>query len=149
MKECVDEFIVSADRNALIAVVEVVVVENHANRQPLDDESRQLRTFPSPLLFGVAFDELFVNVVTNQHLCLLFKIARFGCSFALHLGHCFCLLLVQFGKRLVGSGNAPHLIKGVHVERQVIQLALIISHGRIGVAVEWNDGVDEVPHLFI
>ena len=128
MKECVDEFVVSADGNALIAVIEVVVVENHADRKALDDESRQLRTFPSPLLFGVAW---------------------FGCSFALHLGHGFCLLLVQFGKRLVGSGNAPHLVKGVHVEREVIQLALIIGHGRIGVAVEWNDGVDEVPHLFI
>ena len=51
--------------------------------------------------------------------------------------------------RLFGCGDAPHLVEGVHVEGQVVELALVVGHGGVGVAVELDDGVHEVPHLFV
>jgi len=37
-------------------------------------------------------------------------------------------------------------VEGVHVERQVVELSVIVGNGRIGVAVEGDDGVHEVPY---
>ena len=51
--------------------------------------------------------------------------------------------------RLLGCGDAPHLVEGVHVEGQVVELALVVGHGGVGVAVKLNDGVHEVPHLLV
>ena len=45
--------------------------------------------------------------------------------------------------------HAPHLIECVHIERQIIELALIVGYGRVGVAVELHQRVDELPHPFI
>src|SRR5699024_7532087 len=42
--------------------------------------------------------------------------------------------------------DAPHLVEGVHVEGQVVQLALIVGHRGVGVAVEGGETVDIVPH---
>ena len=50
---------------------------------------------------------------------------------------------------LLGGGYSPHLIEGVHVEGQVVELALVVGHGGVGVAVELDDGVNEVPHLLV
>ena len=35
------------------------------------------------------------------------------------------------------------------MERQIIEFAFVVCHRRVGVAVELNDRVNEVPHLFI
>lgn len=58
-------------------------------------------------------------------------------------------LLIYLRLCLLRSGYAPHLVEGVHVERQVIELALVISHWRIGITIELYDGVDELPHLLV
>ena len=50
---------------------------------------------------------------------------------------------------LLRSCHAPHLIEGVHIERQVVELALVVGYRRVGVSVELHDGVDEVPYLFV
>ena len=58
-------------------------------------------------------------------------------------------LLADFGLGLGGGDDAPHLIEGVHVKGQVVQLALVVGHGGIGVAVELGIAVDIVPHGFV
>lgn len=71
----VDECIVSPTLGyALVAVVEIVVVEGEAEGQPLDDESRQLGGGTAPLLFGIPLDESLVNVAPAQCECLLLKV---------------------------------------------------------------------------
>ena len=50
-----DKFVVSAARYSLISIIEIVVVVGEPQRKTTDDKSRQLRTFPPPLLFGISF----------------------------------------------------------------------------------------------
>ncbi len=69
------EAVVSADGYALVEVVEVVVVEGHAHGQSLDYEGGELGAGAPPLLFGVAFDELLVDVAAYEAEGLLFEVA--------------------------------------------------------------------------
>ena len=46
-------------------------------------------------------------------------------------------------------GHPPHLVEGVHVERQIIELAFVIGYGGVGVAVELYDVVDKIPYLTV
>ena len=48
-EQAVDEPVVTADGNALVLVVEVVVVEYEAHRESLDDERRQVLAAAAPL----------------------------------------------------------------------------------------------------
>ena len=41
----------------------------------------------------------------------------------------------------------PHLGEGVHVERHVVHLALVVGHGRVDVVVELCEAVHVVPHV--
>ena len=66
IEQGVDEEVVSALRDALVGVVEVVVVEGEPQRQAADDECRQFGCRPSPLLFGLSLDELFVDVASAE-----------------------------------------------------------------------------------
>ena len=66
------QHIISADGNPLVFVIKIVIVENQTHGQPLDDESRKLCTFPSPLLLGITFYQFLVNVLADKHLRLLF-----------------------------------------------------------------------------
>ena len=38
---------------------------------------------------------------------------------------------------------------GVHIERQIIELALIVSYWRVGIAVKLYNRVHEIPHFLI
>ena len=69
----------------MIRVVEIVVVVGKAKRETLDDERREFGGFATPLLFGVAFDEFFVDVGTYEFKGLLLKVfgLDFGVLFAL------------------------------------------------------------------
>ena len=58
-------------------------------------------------------------------------------------------LLLNFGLRLGGGDHTPHLIEGIHVEGQVVQLALIVGHRGVGVAVEGGKPVHIVPHSLV
>jgi len=133
----------------LVLVVEVVVVEDKADGQAFDDEGGEIGALPTPLLLGVFLDQFLVNILTYQHLCLLFEIAGLSNTIGLHLGNGLGFLLVDLGLRLLGCGDAPHLVEGVHVEGQVVELALVVGHGGVGVAVELDDGVHEVPYLLV
>lgn len=140
----VDECIVSPTLGyALVAVVEIVVVEGEAEGQPLDDESRQLGGGTAPLLFGIPLDESLVNVASAQCECLLLKVG----------GLCdvgkLAALLVYFGLCLGRSAHAPQLVEGVHVEGQVIELALIAGQGGVDKVVELGKLVDILPHLAV
>ena len=131
----------------MVFVVEVVVVEDKADGQALDDESGEIGALPTPLLFCIFLNQFLVDVLTYQHLCLLFQVPRLCNTVCLHLGNRLGFLLVDLGLCLLGGGYSPHLIEGVHVEGEVVELALVVGHGGVGVAVELNDGVHEVPHL--
>ena len=97
---------------------------------------------------------MFVDVLSHEQHCLFLQIVRFvGKSFLFVFP---CQLLLEFRSlflnllcRLLRCRHAPHLIERVHVERQVIQLSLVVCHGGIGIAIEWHDGVHEIPHLFV
>ena len=54
-------------------------------------------------------------------------------------------MLFNFGLGLLRCGDAPHLVEGVHIERQIIELAMIVGDGAVGVSVKGHDGVYEVP----
>ena len=49
----------------------------------------------------------------------------------------------------LGGGDSPHLVEGVHVERQVVELSLVVGYGGVGVAVEFHEGVHEVPYFAV
>ena len=125
--------------DALIQGVEVVVVKGQAHRQALDDKGGQLGAGAPPLLFGVALDELFVDIDTHQVDGLLLEVFRLG-------GEVGGALLANFCLRLGGGDDAPHLVEGVHIKGQIVQLALVVGNGGIGVAVELGIAVDIIPH---
>ena len=132
---------IAADGNALIQGVKVVVVKGQPHRQTLDDKSRQVLAVAAPLLFGVALDELFINVAAYKGDGLLLKVLRL-------VGDLTALLL-NFGGCLLRRYNAPHLIEGVHIEGQRIQLTLIVGNGRVCKAVKLGKPGDVAPDLFV
>ena len=130
---------IAAIGDALIQRVEIVVVVGKADRQAFDDESRQFGAGAAPLLAGVAFDELFVDVRAHQTDGLLLKIFRVGDAR-------FPLLLLDLCLGLGGGHHTPHLIEGVHIEGQIVDLAVIVGNGAVGVAVELRKLVHILPH---
>ncbi len=147
-EQAVSQTVVSSLRNPLIEVVEVVVVKCETHGQSADDECRQLCARTSPLLLGVAFYQLFVDVAAYQRKGLLLKVAGLGDAILFHLPAGIGPLLLQPGKHFGGSAHAPYLIECVHVERQVVQTAVGGGgHRRVCVAVERHDGVDKLPNL--
>ena len=71
VQQSLDQYIVSADRNTLVFIIEIVVVEHQADRQTFDDECRKFRTFSSPLFFGVSLDQCLVDIFSNEKLGLI------------------------------------------------------------------------------
>ena len=89
-----DEAVVASVRDALIGIVEVIVVESEAERKPLDDEGRQFGSGTSPLLFGISFHQILVDVIATQSEGLLLQIAGLadvgvGGALFLQFGLCF------------------------------------------------------------
>ena len=128
--------------DALIAGIEVVVVVGEAHRQTPDDEGRQLRAGTAPLLLGVALHQLFIDVTPHQTDGLLLQIPRLAVTGGR-------LLAAYLLPRLLRRDDTPHLVEGVHVEGQVIQLAPVVGDGAVGKAVEAGKAVDVGPHLLI
>ena len=138
-----DHLGVAAHGDALVAVVEVVVVKGEAEGQTADDEGRQLGGGTSPLLLGIALDEAFVDVASAELERLLLQVGRLadvGIACPFLLDACPCL---------VGGTDAPELVEGVHVERQVVELAAVGRQGRVGEAVELHEPVHVVPHAAV
>ena len=90
---------VAADGDALIQRVEIVVVKGQPHRQALDDKSRQVLAVAAPLLFGVALDELLINVAAYKGDGLLLKVLR--------LVGDLTTLLLNFGGCLLRCDDAP------------------------------------------
>ena len=149
LQQSVDEAVVASHGNALVEVVEIVVVVDQPHRQSLDDEGGQLGALAPPLLLGVALDEALVDVAADERESLLLEVARLGGSLGAHLGQGLGALLLDLGCGLLGCYHAPHLVERVHVERQVVEPSLVVGHGRVGVSVEGHDAVDKVPHALV
>ena len=80
---------------------------------------------------------------------MFFQIAGFLDAGAKHGSLGIRPLLFDFGPRLLRSRNTPHLVEGVHIEGKVVQFPLVIGDGRIRVPVERNEGIHEIPDLFV
>ena len=136
-----DHLRVAADGDALIQGIKVVVVKRQAHGQALDDEGGQIFAVASPLLFGVALDELLVDVAADEGDGLFFEILRL-------VGDLLALLL-DLGGGFLRRHDAPHLVEGVHVKGQRIELALVVGNGRVREAVELCKPGDVVPDFFV
>ena len=132
---------VAADGNALVQGVEIVVVKGQAHGQALDNKGGQVFAVAAPLLFGVALDELFVDVAANQGDGLLFQILR--------LVGDFLALLFDLGGSLLRRHNAPHFVKGVHVEGQRVEFALVVGDRRVRKTVKLCELSNIVPDFFV
>lgn len=124
----------------LVRVVEVVVVEGEAKRQPLDQEGGQLVAGPAPLLFGVALDEDFVQVGADHLQGLFLQVLRGA------LG-AFLPLAGQLGLGFFRGVHAPDLLEGVHVEGEVVKAALVAGHGHVDIIVHGAESLDVGPDL--
>ena len=123
-QQSVGQYVVTSLGNALIAVVEVVVVECQTHRQAADDECRQRAAWASPLLLGISFYEEVENVAPHERKCLLLEVARLGNSFGSHAGCSLGALTVYFGHSLCRSRRTPQPVEGVHVEWQIVEPAI-------------------------
>ena len=101
---------VAALRDALVAVVEIIVVVRETQGQPLDDERGQIFAGFAPLFFGVALDEFFEHVAPDEFQPLFLEIFRL-------YDVQFFDLRVDLFPRLARRDHAPHFRKRVHVER--------------------------------
>lgn len=90
-----------------------------------------------PTVFGVTFHEPFVDVDADQRDGLFFEVPGLRNA-------CFVTLTVDHLRCLGGRGNAPHGVKSVHVERQVVELALVVGHRGVDVVVEFDEAVHEL-----
>ncbi len=133
---------ISADRYALIAVVEIVVVKGESARQTLYYERGQVFAISAPLLFGVTFDEFGIYVRSDEFQCLFFEVFRLVYAE-------ICHLFGDFGARFVGCDNTPQLAERVHIERQIVQFAFVVCNRRVYIVVEIGKFVDKIPHFLV
>ena len=128
-------------RDALVAVVEVVVVIGEADRQALDDEGRKLRAVSSPLFLRVAFDQFGVDGTADEADGLLFEVLRLAGDLR--------PLLVEDFHGLGRRGDVEHLREGVHVEGHVVHLALVVGDRGVDEVVELRKLVHIVPDVLV
>ena len=136
-----DHLGVAAHGDALVAVVEVVVVVGEAAGEALDDARGQVAAVAAPLLLGVALHERLEDVAAHEGQRLLLKVLRLADVLGGHLLGDLCLGVCR-------RDNArPHLGKGVHVERHVVHVAVEVGDRRVDVVVELGEAVDVVPDV--
>lgn len=141
VEQCFDQLIVAANGDALIAVIEVVVVKRIADRQTLDDECRQLRAAAAPLLLRVALDELRVDIRADERDGLLLEVLRLALD---------CLALLRddcLGLRR--RHDVPELAERVHIEWQIVEMTLIVRHRRVDEVIKGDESVDIRPDILI
>ena len=141
IQESLNKLVVSSLRHTLVGVVEIVVVVDKPHGQSLDDKSRQVNKFPTPLLLGVAFYQSLIDIASHEHQRLFFKVARFAHSLSLQFLYYLLSLFLNLCLCLLRSCYAPHLVKGVHIERQIIEFA------RITIKLHYR--IYKVPNFFI
>ena len=136
-----DHLGVAAHGDALIAVVEVVVVVGEAAGETLDDACGQILAVAAPLLFGVAFHERLEDVAADERQRLLLEVRGLADVLGGHL-------LGDLGLGIGRCDDArPHLGEGVHVEGHVVHVAVEVGDRRVDVVVELGKAVDVVPDV--
>ena len=132
---------ISACRYPLVQGIVIIVVECKSHRKPFYDERRKLSAVSAPLLLRVALYKLFVYIAADKADRLFFQVLRL----AFYLGSLLRYLLHGLFRR----DHAPHLIEGIHVKGQGVELSPVVRHGRIGKSVERRELLQIVPHLFV
>lgn len=128
---------VASDRDALIAVAEVVVVVGQADREAFEDTGRKFARGASPLFGRISFDKDFVDLPSDL-----------GEAPLLHVGG----VLDRFpdlGKLRLGFGwgtDTPDLLKGHQIDREGIEGSGVIYLYPVDVVVEFRKSVDVVPN---
>lgn len=136
-----DHLGVAAHGDALVAVVEVVVVIGEAARQAFDDARGKVLAVTAPLLLRVTLDERLEDVAAHKGERLLLEVG--GLTDVLG-----CHLLRDLGTGVCRRDDAgPHLGERVHVERHVVHVAAEVGHRRVHVVVELGEAVDVVPDV--
>ena len=137
-----DHLGVAAHGDALVAVVEVVVVVGEAAGEALDDARGQVAAVAAPLFLGVALDERLEDVAAHEGQRLLLEVGRLADVLGGHL-------LGDLGAGVCRRDDArPHLGEGVHVEGHVVHVAVEVGDRRVDVIVELGKAVDVVPDVF-
>ena len=136
-----DHLGVAAHGDALVAVVEVVVVVGEAAGEALDDARGQVLAVAAPLLLGVALHERLEDVTADEGQSLLLQVCRLADVLGGHL-------LGDLGLGIGRCDDArPHLGEGVHVEGHVVHVAMEVGDRRVDVVVELGEAVDVVPDV--
>ena len=136
-----DQLGVAAHGDALVAVVEVVVVVGKAAGEALDDARGQVLAITAPLLLGVALHERLEDVAADERQRLLLQVLRLADVLGGHL-------LGDLGLGVHRRDDArPHLGEGVHVEGHVVHVAVEVGDRRVDVVVELGEAVDVVPDV--
>ena len=136
-----DHLGVAAHGDALVAVVEVVVVVGEAAGEALDDARGQVAAVAAPLLLGVALHERLEDVAADERQCLLLEVCRLADVLGGHL-------LGDLGLGVRRRDDArPHLGEGVHVEGHVVHVAVEVGYRRVDVVVELGEAVGVVPDV--
>ena len=128
---------VAVDRQTLVGVVEVAIVEGIAHRQPGDVGRRQLLGIGLPLLSGVVLHERLVERSADQRDRLLFEVLRI---LGVDLGG---LLGDQRPGFVGGEVPAEELGHQAQPHRELVGLAVV--HGEDAVLVTGEFG--ELPHV--
>jgi len=136
-----DHLGVAAHGDALVAVIEVVVVVGKAAGEAFDDACGQVLAITAPLLLGVALHERLEDVAADERQRLLLEVRRLADVLG---GHLLGDLGAGVGRR---DDARPHLGEGVHVEGHVVHVAVEVGDRRVDVVVELGEAVDVVPDV--
>ena len=133
---------VAANGNALIGIVEIIVVKGKAHGKSSYNKSGKLPAVPAPLLLGITLDQLFIDIASCQRKGLFLQVPGFV---HLCLGH----LSVDDGLCLCGRLDIPHPAEGIHIERKVVQFLSVSGHRAVDIVVELGELSDIIPDLFV
>ncbi|EJX09608.1 hypothetical protein EVA_02285 [gut metagenome] len=144
LEQTPDQRIVTTNRNTLVTVVKIIIVEDPTHRQTPDDKSRKILTVPSPLLLRIFLDQYVEDILSHKRQRLLLQILRFP---SLQSSYSLCPLLRNLDLRLLRRSHPPHLIERIHIKRQIEQTPLIIRDRTIGITIKFYQTIDKVPYL--
>lgn len=136
-----DHLGVTAHGDALVAVVEVVVVVGKTAGEALDDAGGQVLAVAAPLLLGVALHERLEDVAADERQRLLLEVLRLADVLG---GHLLGDLGLGVGRR---DDARPHLGEGIHVEGHVVHAAVEVGDRRVDVVVELGEAVYVFPDV--
>lgn len=105
------ELVIPSFGYSLIAIIEIVVVENQTNGEAFDNECWEICAFSPPLFFGISLYQSFVDILADKRQGLLFKVSGFLNPLGLHLFDGLEPLFLQLLFCFFGCGDSPHLIE--------------------------------------